>query len=47
MPENRRRLRLAVGLVLALALGAGRPGPTVAAPSKFRIVGGGYGHGIA
>jgi hypothetical protein len=49
MPENRRRLRLAVlvgGLVLALGLGAGRPGPAVAAPSKFRIVGGGYGHGI-
>jgi stage II sporulation protein D len=49
MPENRRRLRLAVlagGLVLALGLGAGRPAPAVAAPSKFRIVGGGYGHGI-
>jgi stage II sporulation protein D len=46
MPENRRRLRLAVGLVLALALGAGRPGAAVAAPSRFRIVGGGYGHGI-
>jgi stage II sporulation protein D len=50
MPGIRRRRRLAAltgGLVLTLGLAAGAAAPAaVAAPSEFRIVGGGYGHGI-
>jgi hypothetical protein len=35
----------ALVLALGLALGGNRPS-ALAAPSKFQIVGGGYGHGI-
>ena len=51
MIGDRRRIRLpaAVGAVaVTVALAAGAPAPVVraAGPSAFRVVGGGYGHGI-